>query len=138
MTPSRPDSQRGSQAPCGLERRAVEEWIGATPNTPIPPRVRLRVFRRHNGVCHISKRKIMPADKWDCDHVIAIINGGENRESNLAPAIRDKHRQKTAEDVAEKAKTDSMAKRHLGIKTRSSLTHPTKYRGVDGRVRERN
>lgn len=118
--------------------REVPEWIGKTPDTPVPDRVRLRVFRAHGGICHISKRKIFPADKWDLDHVKALKNGGENRESNLAPALRDKHRQKTAADVAERAKTDSMSKRHLGIKKRSTLTHPTKVRGFDGRVRDRN
>ena len=38
------------------------------------------------------------------DHVRALINGGENRESNLAPILREKHREKTARDIDEKAK----------------------------------
>lgn len=95
--------------------RSVPEWIGATPDAAIPPRVRLRVFEAHGGICHLSGRKIMPGDLWDLDHVRALINGGEHRESNLAPALRDKHREKTAVDVALKAKTDRIAKKHLGI-----------------------
>ena len=84
--------------------RATKEWVGKTPDSKIPPRVRLRVFETHNGVCHLSQRKIAAGEPWDCDHKVALINGGEHRESNLAPALRDKHKAKTADDVAEKAK----------------------------------
>ena len=94
--------------------RSVPEWWGATHDTPIPPRVRLRVFERDGGVCHLSGRKIRAGEEWDCDHITALINGGEHRESNLAPALRDKHREKTAEDVAEKSKVYRMRAKHLG------------------------
>lgn len=95
--------------------RSVPEWIGASPDAKVPPRVRLRIFEAHGGICHLSKRKITPADKWDLDHIVALANGGEHRESNLAPALRDKHREKTAEDVAIKAKGAAVRARHLGI-----------------------
>lgn len=96
--------------------RAVEEWIGKTDDTQAPTRVRLRVFEAYNGRCHWSGRKIKPGDAWDCDHVIAIINGGENRETNLAPILRGKpHKEKTAADVAEKSKVARMRAKHLGI-----------------------
>jgi 5-methylcytosine-specific restriction endonuclease McrA len=96
--------------------RNVKEWVGRNPDSKIPPRVRLRIFERHGGVCHLSGRKIAAGEPWDCDHIIALINGGEHRESNLAPALRDKHRQKTADDVAEKAKVARKAKANLGLK----------------------
>lgn len=96
--------------------RAVAEWIGKTDDAAIPPRVRLRVFERHNGTCHISGRKIMPGEPWDCDHIVALINGGEHRESNLAPALRDKHREKTADDVRQKSVTADKRMMNLGIK----------------------
>lgn len=101
--------------------RSVEEWMGKTDDDAIPPRVRLRVFARHNGICHLSGRRIAAGDAWDLDHVVALANGGEHRESNLAPALRDKHRKKTAQDVAEKAKVAKVRKRHLGIRKRSSF-----------------
>jgi len=101
--------------------RSTEEWIGATPNSAIPKRVRLRVFERDGGRCHISGRKIMPGDAWDLDHVVALVNGGEHRESNLAPALRDKHREKTVADVAEKARTARIRAKHLGIKRKSTF-----------------
>lgn len=95
--------------------RAVEEWIGKTPDTKVPPRVRLRIWKREGGKCHLSGRKILAGDRWDLDHRVALINGGEHRESNLFPALRDKHREKTARDVAEKARADQSFKKHLGI-----------------------
>lgn len=104
--------------------RSTEEWIGSTPDAAIPKRVRLRVFERHDGICHLSGRKIMPGDAWDLDHITALINGGEHRESNLAPALRDKHREKTAADVAEKARTARIRAKHLGIKPKSSRPMP--------------
>ncbi len=109
--------------------RIVDEWIGATPDTPIPPRVRARVFERHGGICYLSKRKIRAGDLWDCDHIVALVNGGENRERNLAPALRDKHREKTKADVATKAKTARVRARHLGIKPKAK--QPLRSRGFD-------
>lgn len=96
--------------------RKLPEWCGKTPDTPAPPRVRLRVFEAHGGICHISGRKIRPGEPWDLEHIIALINGGENRESNLAPALRDKHKEKTAKDVAEKAETRRKLAKTIGIK----------------------
>jgi 5-methylcytosine-specific restriction protein A len=96
--------------------RTVPEWIGKTPDTPAPPRVRLRVFQAHGGICHISKRKIAAGEPWQLEHVIALINGGENRESNLAPALIDKHREKTREDLAEKSAVYRKASKHAGIR----------------------
>ncbi len=103
----------------GVTMRSVPEWIGSSPGAKVPPHVRLRIFNAHGGKCHISGRKIMAADAWDLDHVRALCNGGEHRETNLAPALRDKHREKTAADVAERAKVDRIRKKHLRIWPRS-------------------
>lgn len=109
--------------------RSVPEWIGKTPDTPIPPRVRLRVFERFNGICQETGRKIQPGDEWDCDHERAIINGGEHREGNLRPVLRTAHRAKTAEDVAIKKKDARVAKKHRGIKKRKALIPGSKGSG---------
>jgi 5-methylcytosine-specific restriction protein A len=106
--------------------RAVPEWIGATDDTPIPPRVKLRVFEKHAGRCYLSGRKIMPGDAWECDHVLAIINGGQNRESNLAPALKAKHRVKSDDDMAIKSKTARIRAAHLGIKPTSKRKIPSR------------
>jgi 5-methylcytosine-specific restriction endonuclease McrA len=101
--------------------RSTKEWIGRSDDSRPPDHVRLRVFAAHNGICHISKRAITAADTWDLEHILAICNGGENRESNLAPALIKPHRAKTARDLAQKAKNDRVRKRHLGIKKRSTF-----------------
>lgn len=95
--------------------RSIPEWIGSTPDAKIPPRVRLRIFEREGGRCYLSGRKIMPGDQWDLDHRQALCNGGEHRESNLFPALREPHREKTAADVSTRAKTDRIRKKHLGL-----------------------
>ncbi len=95
--------------------RSTPEWIGASDDAKIPMRVRLRVFERHGGQCHISGRLIRAGEAWECDHVVALCNHGEHRESNLAPALADLHRQKTARDVAEKATVYRKRAKHLGI-----------------------
>ncbi len=94
--------------------RTVEEWIGKTDDQRAPPRVRERIFSR-DSTCHLCKCEIQPGQKWDMDHVKALINGGENRESNLRPAHRKCHVAKTAQDVAEKSKVADIRKKHLGI-----------------------
>jgi 5-methylcytosine-specific restriction enzyme A len=96
--------------------RKIEEWIGRSDDTPVPARVRLRIFERCQGICHLSGRKIQAGEPWDLDHVVALCNGGEHRESNLAPAIRDKHREKTKADVAEKSVTYRKRLKHHGLK----------------------
>lgn len=115
--------------------RSTEEWIAKHDDQAIPPRVRLRVFERHGGICHLSGRKIMPGEPWDCDHVIALINGGEHRESNLAPALRDKHREKTVEDVRQKAITADKRMMNLGIKPKRNRIQS---RGFDRSAKQRS
>lgn len=94
--------------------RKVEEWIGSTDDQRAPPRVRERIFTR-DSTCYLCKCEIQTGQKWDLDHVKALINGGENRETNLRPAHRKCHVEKTALDLAEKAKVAAIRKKHLGI-----------------------
>jgi 5-methylcytosine-specific restriction protein A len=94
--------------------RSTPEWIGKTDDAAIPPRVRVRVFDRHNGCCHLSGRRIRAGEAWDCDHIIALANGGEHREGNLAPALKAAHREKTKADVAEKALVYRKRAKHIG------------------------
>jgi hypothetical protein len=66
-------------------------------------------------VCQETGRKIAAGEAWDCDHTIALINGGEHREGNLRPVLRAAHRAKTKDDVALKAKTARVRKKHIGL-----------------------
>lgn len=104
--------------------RSVEEWVGATDDTPIPPRVRVRVFLKFDGMCQECGTKIH-GKRWICDHTVAIINGGPNRETNLRPIHEQCDKHKTRRDVALKSKIYHKRAKRLGIKTK-------KYRPIPG------
>lgn len=95
--------------------RTVPEWIGKTDDAKIPKLVKLRIFERCGGRCHITGRKIMTGDAYDFDHIKELWEGGEHRESNLAPAMRDKHREKSSAAQSRKAKADRTRAKHLGL-----------------------
>lgn len=101
-------------------RRSTPEWIGATPDSKVPDHVRQRVFLRHGGRCHIARRKIMAGEPWELEHVIAVRDwtgqGHGNRESNLAPALKAKHREKTSREAKERADTDRTFAKHYGTR----------------------
>ncbi len=110
--------------------RSIPEWHGATDDTPVPPRVRLRVFQRAGGRCQGDcGRKLSPADTWECDHTIALINGGENRENNLSVKCEWCHPAKTASDVAQKSATYKRALRHAGIKRPRTIRTWRRFNG---------
>jgi 5-methylcytosine-specific restriction protein A len=104
--------------------RSLPEWVGATPDSPIPPRVRVRVAMRAGRCCQQCTRPILEGDRGEVDHIVALVNGGENRESNLRFICRWCHAKKTLADVEEKSRVSRRLKRSLGIKTRSGRPIP--------------
>lgn len=99
--------------------RSVAEWIGRTPDSAVPPRVRLRIFLRYDGRCQCGcNRPIRPGEAWECEDTIALINGGERRESNLKPWLKGHQKEKTAADVAEKSRVYRKAAKHRGVTTK--------------------
>jgi 5-methylcytosine-specific restriction protein A len=123
--------------------RTVKEWFGKTDDAMPGPNVRLRIFETHGGVCHISGRKIGPSDQWDIDHIIALADGGENRETNLAPAIRERHREKTSAEATARATGKRKRMKAIGIKKakrpmQGSRDHPGGLiKHLDGSVSRR-
>lgn len=93
--------------------RAVTSWVGATDDTPVPPRVRIRVFDRFDQCCTICTRRIRPGETWTCEHVIALINGGANAESNLGVTCCNCLPDKNAADVAEKSSVYQKRAKHV-------------------------
>ena len=98
--------------------RSVPEWIGKDDDAAPPQRVRLRVFERFSGRCHACRRLVRAGEPWTCEHLIAIINGGENRENNLHITCCNCLAGKNAADAAEKSKVAKIRKKHLSIKPR--------------------
>ncbi|QCP84313.1 HNH endonuclease [Cereibacter sphaeroides] len=121
--------------------REVEEWVGRSDDTAPPPRVKDRIIERQEGCCAITGRRFRPGDVIEFDHIIALCNGGENRETNLQAIIGDKHREKTREDVRIKAKAASVRKRHLGIEGKKRIVDGSRAsrwkKHLDGSVSRR-
>jgi len=112
--------------------RSVPEWKGVNDDSPVPARVRLRIFDRCGGRCHLSGRLIRAGEFWELDHIVALCNGGTHSEYNLAPVLRESHRIKTKEDVAEKALVAKKRKSFLGI--RGKKKRKMGYRTFSGKV----
>ncbi len=122
--------------------RKVPEWIGKTVDIAIPPRVRLRVLERDNNSCAVCHTPIHGGVRWETDHIKAIINGGQNRESNLQTLCKVCHIIKSKGDVAMKAYTAQLKSKHLGLKkSRWPAMAGTKRSGwrkrMDGTVERR-
>jgi 5-methylcytosine-specific restriction protein A len=107
-------------------KRSTEEWWGRTPDTPFPDYVRLRIAERDRWICQCGcETPIHPTrDAWDTDHKNAIVNGGENRESNGATYHRKHHQQfKTPADLAEKSDRYAKQRRHFGMKKGGTIPY---------------
>lgn len=104
--------------------RSTKEWIGETPNTPIPPRVRVRVFERAYGICAGCSRLIFAGDKWQCDHKIPLIADGENKESNLQLLCDWCHKDKTKLDVANKSISYKKRAKNIGVALKKKRSLP--------------
>lgn len=98
--------------------RSLENWIAKHDDEDIPARVKVRVFKRYEGVCPKCTRKMEPG-KWQCDHIVALVNGGKHEEANLQPLCTSPcHSQKTKEDVAEKSRVYRKRAKHIGVELR--------------------
>jgi hypothetical protein len=119
--------------------RSLPEWIGSSPDAAVPPRVRLRIFDRYGGRCQCGcTRLIRSGEAWECEDTIALINGGQRRESNLKPWLAGHQADKTKADVAEKSRVYRKRSAHVGIKKPRTITAWRKFNGEIVRVtRER-
>lgn len=121
--------------------RSTEEWIGANDDTAIPARVKVRVFDRFHGKCAECGNPISGSLRPAYDHVVAIINGGPNRESNLQLLCVPHHKEKTRSDVAEKKIVYRKRLAHLGLKPKGRPMPGSRASGLkkhmDGTVTRR-
>lgn len=98
--------------------RSLKEWIAASPDTAVPPRVKLRIYEKFKGRCATCEGKIITGPQYD--HIIPLVLGGENRETNLQLLCKGCHQIKTGVDVAQKSLERRKKAKHLGIKTKTT------------------
>lgn len=112
--------------------RSVSEWIGKTDDSPIPDRVKLRIYEAAKGRCAHCGLKVLPAEY---DHIIRVKDGGENRERNLQLLCRPCHAAKSSAERTEGAKVDHIKAKHLGIrKAKGRPLAGTKASGIRKRM----
>ena len=116
--------------------RPVPEWIGKTDTTQPPPRVKARIVLAQDGLCACGCGVKLGAagEVVEFDHEIALVNGGENRETNLRALRRPCHGEKTKTDVAEKAKVARVLAKHLGIAPKKRKILGSKGTGLRKRM----
>jgi 5-methylcytosine-specific restriction protein A len=104
-----------------------------TKRRSITTALRLRVWAAHEGKCHICGLRIHAecGEKWDVEHVKPLWLGGEDTESNMAPAHKDCHAPKTAGEAKVRAKTNRVKAHDLGIK--DETRRPIQSRGFPKR-----
>lgn len=85
--------------------RPVKEWIGKRPESMPTKLVKLRIYTRQNGLCACGCTRVMnlERDAIDCDHIVPLIDGGENRESNLQLMLAEHHVEKTKVENSQRA-----------------------------------
>ena len=81
----------------------------------------------------------MPGMVPEYDHIKALVNGGEHRESNIQILCEICHLHKTGSDVAIKSKTYEKRLKHVGIKKKKRSGFSTNRDGkfkrkMDGTV----
>jgi 5-methylcytosine-specific restriction endonuclease McrA len=114
--------------------RKISVWVGKTPDTKIPPRVRLRVWERGIGHCEECGRKIMAGETWELDHRQPLILGGEHHEFNLRVICLWCHRSKTRTEMAIKSVSYRIRAKHASIRRKGRPMPGSKGSGIRRRM----
>ena len=98
----------------------MNEDVGTTKRKNMTPRMRLKVWEAHRGICVLCNNKIDGVrERWIVEHLRALELGGEDTEDNMAPAHETCAIAKTIGkkgDHARAAKAKRVKSKHLGIK----------------------
>lgn len=106
----------------------------------ISAKMRVEIFERHKGVCHMCGLRVVAGQVWEVSHEIPLECGGADDETNWKVAHRSCHRHHTATvDIPTIAKVKRIRQKHLGAKLPSRNTLPGGKnsewkRTLDGRV----
>jgi len=109
--------------------RTTAYWVANNDDEKIPDRVKLRVFLRYDGVCQCGCNLKIIGQRWQCDHKVALINGGSHSESNLQPLLVEHHKNKTRDDIAEKSRTYKKRKSNYGVKKPRTIRAWRRFNG---------
>ena len=108
-----------------MTARAVPEWIGRTPEAMPGIHVLLRLHVKQGGKCACPDEcgQVMDFDRdeIDCDHIVALKDHGENRETNLQLLRRKCHRTKTAAENIARADANRHKAKALTSRKKSSF-----------------
>jgi len=115
--------------------RAVKEWKGETPDTPLPKSVYLRIWRKQDGCCAKCTRRLAPGN-IEREHVKPLSMGGGNVESNIqlwcaVPCSSEK----TKGEAAPRAKADRVMMKHIGAKKKPPSRLISRWDKATGRFR---
>ena len=110
--------------------RQVPPWEGKTDDTPIPARVKIRIFERAGGRCARCTLVICGSLLPAFDHMVALVNGGGNRESNIELLCTPCHGLKTKIDVAEKSQMYHKRVKAIGLKPKRRTIGGRKFDGT--------
>ncbi len=100
-----------------------------TSRRPLSDMRRLKLFQDKRGVCHLCEQKIQVGQKWEVEHVIPLALGGADDETNMAPAHKSCHGEKSKVDAGNLAKANRRRAKHLGAsKPRGFPKPPEGYR----------
>lgn len=98
----------------------MNEDVGTTKRKNMTPRLRLKVWEAHKGMCAICGGKIDGVrERWVLEHLRPLALGGADDESNMAPVHEGCALAKTfgkSGDLAKAAKAKRVKSKHLGIK----------------------
>lgn len=112
-----------------MSPRPVPEWRGRRPESMPGQLVLLRLYAKQNGLCACGCGRVMSfeRDVIDCDHIVPLIDGGENVESNLQLMLQEHHRTKSSGEAVARGKE----RRHKA-KAFSTLRKPSAFRKPPG------
>lgn len=123
----------------------MTEDVGTTKRKAMTPRMRLKVWEAHKGICALCGGKIDGVrERWIVEHITPLALGGQDTEANMGPAHEACALKKTfgrTGDIAKAAKAKRAKTKHLGIKKSKNPLPGSKgskwKRKMDGSIVER-
>jgi len=96
--------------------RTVTEWRGRTDDSMPHRQVRDRISAGQGDKCACCPTAFGPGQRPQCDHIIPLRDGGENRESNMQMLCVECHKAKTKAEATVRTKVNAVRQKHLGIR----------------------